>query len=158
MIVVPDAGPLIYLGGASQLDLLRRLYTDVVPRVVFDEGTLAGRDRTGAAEVRAATWLIIEAEAPDPESLATLDPGEAAAIPLASRLGATLRVDDGAGRAAARDRGLVVVGTLGVLLTAKRRGLLPEVMPVLERMTRLGMFASAALVAEVRRLAGEENR
>ena len=43
-------------------------------------------------------------------------------------------------------------------LTAKRRGLWPEVMPVLERMTRLGMFASAALVAEVRRLAGKENR
>lgn len=38
MIVAPDAGPLIYLAGAGQLELLRQLYHRVVvPRVVFDE-------------------------------------------------------------------------------------------------------------------------
>jgi predicted nucleic acid-binding protein len=40
VIVVPDAGPLIYLGAASHLDLLPQLYDRVVvPRVVFDEIT-----------------------------------------------------------------------------------------------------------------------
>jgi hypothetical protein len=34
MIVVPDAGPLIYIAGAGQLDLLRLLYADVVAHVV----------------------------------------------------------------------------------------------------------------------------
>jgi predicted nucleic acid-binding protein len=46
----------------------------------------------------------------------------AAAIPLAERLGAALLVDDGAARIVARERGLHVVGTLGVLLLAKQRG------------------------------------
>lgn len=50
MIVVPDAGPLIYLAGAGQLDLLRRLFTRVVvPRVVHDEVVVAGAGLLGAA-------------------------------------------------------------------------------------------------------------
>ena len=49
MIVVPDAGPLIYLGGARQLDLLPNLYSEVVvPRIVFEEIVVAGAGRTGA--------------------------------------------------------------------------------------------------------------
>ena len=44
MIVVPDAGPLIYLAGAEQLELLRSLYADVVlPRIVFEEIRCCGR-------------------------------------------------------------------------------------------------------------------
>jgi predicted nucleic acid-binding protein len=45
-----------------------------------------------------------------------LDAGEAAAIPLAERLGATVLCEDADGRSEARRRGLPVVGTLGVLL------------------------------------------
>ena len=51
MIVVSDAGPLIYLGGAGELDLLRKLYDEVVvPRVVYDEVVLAGAGLSGAQE------------------------------------------------------------------------------------------------------------
>jgi len=84
-----------------------------------------------------------------------LDRGEAAAIPLAERLGATLLTDDSAAREVARSRSLRVVGTLGVLLAAKRNGLLSEVASVIEQMEALGMFVSERLRAEVRRLAGE---
>ncbi len=51
MIVIPDAGPLIYLAGAGQLELLTRLYVKVVvPRVVYEEVTIAGEGLTGSAE------------------------------------------------------------------------------------------------------------
>ncbi len=37
MIVVPDAGPLIYLAGAGHIELLRLLYADVVvPLLVYE--------------------------------------------------------------------------------------------------------------------------
>lgn len=56
MIVVPDAGPLIYLAGAGHLDLLPQLYDRVVvPGVVFDEIVVAGTGLTGSREVAAAS-------------------------------------------------------------------------------------------------------
>jgi uncharacterized protein len=156
VIVVPDAGPLIYLAGSGHLELLRELYSEVVvPRTVYEEVTIAGEGLIGADEVRAVTWLTIEDGSPDPTLLEVLDRGEAAAIPLAQRLRADLLIDDLEARRIARGRGLRVVGTLGVLLAAKRKELLPEVTPVLVRMETLGMFVSGALREEILRLAGE---
>jgi len=61
LIVVPDAGPLIYLAGSGHIELLRALYAQVVvPRVVFEEVTVEGEGLVGAVEVRAATWIAID--------------------------------------------------------------------------------------------------
>lgn len=156
MIVVPDAGPLIYLAGAGQIELLRILYSEVVvPRVVYDEVTVAGAGLIGSAEVAGAAWLRVVDQAPDAALLGRLDAGEAAAIPLAAALGAILLVDDGEARAVAGERGIPVIGSLGVLLGAKQRGHLAAVGPVLNRMVELGMFVSSALRARVLLLAGE---
>ena len=123
MIVVPDAGPLIYLAGVGRLELLKTLFARVVvPKVVYDEVVVAGAGLLGAAEVAAAAWSEVEDADVEPSLAVLLDAGEAAAIPLAGRLGATLLCDDADARAIARQRGLAVVGTLGVLLRAKRAG------------------------------------
>ncbi|HWB77625.1 MAG TPA: DUF3368 domain-containing protein [Nannocystaceae bacterium] len=156
MIVVSDASPLIYLGGLGQLELLERLFENVViPRIVFDEVVAAGAGRTGAREVSAADWIrIVDAE-PDGSLLDRLDRGEATAMPLAQRLGATLVVDDAAARRIAIERGLEVVGTLGVLLAAKRRGLVSAVAPFVKQLEELGLFMSVGLRREVLSLADE---
>ena len=105
MIVVPDAGPLIYLAGAGHLDILPALYSEVVvPRIVFDEIVVAGAGLTGAHEVERASWLRVEDVPQDPSLLAILDRGEAAAIPLAERLGALLLADDARACQVARKR------------------------------------------------------
>ena len=109
MIVVPDAGPLIYLAAAGKLALLPHLYDRViVARVVYEEVVVAGAGLTGSDEAAAATWLDVQDAAPDPDLARILDRGEAAAIPLAERLGATLLCDDAAGRTEARRRGVPV--------------------------------------------------
>jgi predicted nucleic acid-binding protein len=64
--------------------------------------------------------------------------------------------DDADARTIAGQRGIPVVGTLGVLLAAKRRQLLAEVAPVIARMELLGMFVSVRLREEVLRIAGEK--
>jgi uncharacterized protein len=156
VIVVPDAGPLIYLAGAGQLELLPQLYQRVVvPLVVYQEIVVAGSGMMGSAEVSAAAWIEVEDAAPDPILARTLDRGEAAAIPLAERLGATLLCDDAAGRSEARRRRVPVIGTLGVLRVAKDRGLLWRIRPVIETMRAAGMFVSDPLVREVLAAAAE---
>jgi predicted nucleic acid-binding protein len=58
VIVVPDAGPLIYLAGANRLDVLARLYDRVVvPRVVYKEIVVAGAGLMGSAAVADAKWI-----------------------------------------------------------------------------------------------------
>lgn len=121
MIAVSDAGPLLYLAGAKRIELLVRLYDRVVvPSVVYEEIVVAGVGLIGSAEVSAASWLEVQEVTPDPALAEVLDRGEAAAIPLAERLDATLLCDDAAGRAEARRRGIRVIGALGVNLRRKR--------------------------------------
>lgn len=89
--------------------------------------------------------------------LATLHLGEAEAIVLAGEVHADLiLLDEARGRATAAQRGLVVMGALGTLLRAKRKGLLDEVKPLIGRLEReLGFFISPALREDVLRQAGE---
>jgi hypothetical protein len=103
-----------------------------------------------------ASWIQVVDRESDPALTARLDRGEAAAIPLALELGAVLLVDDGAARQVATEFGLSVIGSLGVLLAAKRSGHIDELAPVLDRMVALGMFVSPTLRARVLMLAGED--
>lgn len=159
MIVVSDAGPLIYLGAVGHLSLLQRLFDRVVvPEAVWREVVVVGADRPGAAATRAATWiqvLPVDARAVAPLR-DRLDPGEAEAIVLASAVHANLLlIDDQAGRQLAAEFGLTIIGTLGVLVRAKRSGLLPAVRPVVEAIVALGFHATPDLIEKVAALAGE---
>jgi predicted nucleic acid-binding protein len=127
-LAVADTGPLHYLVLIGEIGLLPALVNALlIPPEVRDELDHA---RT-PAPVRAWTaappaWLRVQSAPPtgaDP-GLARLDPGERAAIGLALAAGAdAVLVDDRAGVAAARARGLAAIGTLGLLQRGARRGL-----------------------------------
>ena len=57
-----------------------------------------------------------------------------------------------------RALGLSVVGTLGVLLAAKRRGLIAEVRPLVDQLARQGFWVSPRLVRQALLAAGEVMR
>src|SRR5262249_6759459 len=119
------------LSAVGRLGLLRVLYVRVlVPRTVFDEVVVVGQGEMGSGEVAAATWIEVR-EVADRDGLLAkfetrIDAGEAAAIVLALNVRADLIVmDDRLGRREAEAEGLVVHGTLGVLLRGacrRRRG------------------------------------
>ena len=73
-----------------------------------------------------------------------------------SERGCRVLLDDRLARRVALQLGLPVVGTLGVLIAAKRRGLLERVRPGLQRLRASGYFLSDAVFAEALRLAGEK--
>lgn len=136
-VVVCNTSPIIALACVGQLELLHGVYAQIViPNAVFDEITVAGAGEPGAREVVESPWIKRQPVSNAPLATALrleLDAGEAEAIALAVESNANLiLLDERLGRRAAQRLGLTVVGTLGVLIAAKDRGLLAAVRPVLD--------------------------
>jgi predicted nucleic acid-binding protein len=70
-------------------------------------------------------------------------------------MGLLLIIDDRAGRAAARQAGVKVAGTLRVLLEAKVAGLIPAVSPLVSAIRSAGYYLADSLVEAALREAGE---
>ena len=64
-------------------------------------------------------------------------------------------LDDRPARRVAEELGLLVTGTAGILLVAKRHALLPRVRPVLDALLRTSFFLSPQLYDELLQAAGE---
>lgn len=67
----------------------------------------------------------------------------------------TLVIDERLGRQAARQLGLTVTGSIGVLIEAKQRGYIPAVRPLLEAARRQGYWLSDELIAIATKMASE---
>ncbi len=86
-----------------------------------------------------------------------LDEGEREAITLAlDTPGTLLLIDEIKGRAVATRLGVAVTGTIGVLLKAKQRKLIPAVRPLLDELrSQTNYHLSPALVAAALKAADE---
>jgi hypothetical protein len=157
-LVVSDSGPLIALARIDRLALLPELMESiVVPPAVFAEVT-ADRDLPGAQAVLAAPWIrVVPVLQPSAVDLnIVLGEGESQAIQLAaSTPGALLLVDDGRARLVAERLGLRLTGTMGVLIRARRAGLITALRPEVEGLRRHGIHIAPALVEAVLRQMGE---
>lgn len=160
-LIVADSSPLIMLAASGLLPALKAMTFDViVPKTVFAECT-AGSDKLGAAEILAARSggnVMVRADLPDDEfegELAGLDAGERAAITMARALSCPVLMDERLGRQAAHRQGVAVIGSIGILLEAKRQNALPAIAPVLEQWRAWGYFLSDALIRVAIAKAGE---
>lgn len=161
MIIVSNATPLIGLAVIGRFDLLHQLFGQIqIAQAVFDEVTIYGSERGGARDnVRAASWIkvvpVINRKAVD-DLCDDLDLGEAETIILAYESGAAwVLMDEKKGRRKLDDFGLEKIGTAGILLEAKRFGLLPQIQPELERLRRYGFRLSQPVMNAVLRQANE---
>lgn len=85
-----------------------------------------------------------------------LGEGEWEAIALAVELGAgAILIDDRPARQLAEAAGLKVIGTLGLLLEAKRAGHIGTVRVELDKLVVTSFFLSPQLYEQVLRMAGE---
>lgn len=153
MIVVADTSPLNYLVLVEQHDVLRRLYGRIVaPRGVVAELLASGSPplvRRWAAEP--PEWFEIhDVVVPENSGLGDIDQGEAEAITLAIQLGAQtlLLIDDQDGRLVARQRGLAVIGTLGIIVEAAEAGFM-DLPATLLKLQATNFRVSSALVAQI---------
>jgi len=157
--LVINTGPLLALTAAGHLDVLREQFAKViVPYEVVQEVQAGGRTQFAREEFRAASWLEKRTTATSiPQLLqSTLDPGEAAVIAVATAEHiATVAIDETVGRRIGRLHGLLVTGSLGILIQAKQHGFPIMMRPVIVRMRQHGIWLSNALEKECLRAAGE---
>lgn len=161
MIVVADTSVFLNLGRIGQAELLRQLYSKVAaPPVVRDEFVSVVTRFPRFQGLTFPDWVVVQAPLTTLATIAPwarLDPGESAALALASELPADLvLVDEARGREVARRLGLRVAGLLAVLLDARQRRLVPAVRPLLDGLaTDAGFWLAPAVRERVLRLAGE---
>ncbi len=134
MKVASNASPLITLGKLGQLGLLFKLYSEVlIPTEVYNEVVVSGL-RLGVPDARAVDFLIQEGHiqvadvtlpSPLPAWAQSIDAGELEVIVLAQQQAADwVLIDNVHARKAAREAGLPLKGTVGLLMQAFRRGYL----------------------------------
>lgn len=145
MKVVCNTSPAILLAKIDRLDLLAGLYDQIIiPASVLDEIEAKSSKETKriTALVNNQTFEVQRASRKILEGLqADLGIGEREAIALAIETEADLVVlDDQQGRRIAREREVSVTGTVGVLIEARERGMIPSVRRELDRLIEAGMW------------------
>ncbi|MEM9997513.1 MAG: DUF3368 domain-containing protein [Bacteroidota bacterium] len=147
--VVTDASPLIGLERAGYLDIIPAVFAQVAapPAVVAEVGhtpvwlgVVQPQDAMLVAQLRAVPFGA----------------GEAEVLAVATeRRDVTAVLDERRARAYAQRQGVPVVGTVGMVLQAKRRGHLQAVRPVLDALRASGFRVGDGLYAEALARAGE---
>jgi predicted nucleic acid-binding protein len=163
LVVIADASPLIGLSRVGGLDWLAQLFGRAyITPIVLDE-VLPGTQQRGELEIQAAltsgclqVWR--KSIAAPPLDLGDLDAGESQSIALALQLRpaqSLLIIDERAGRAAATECGLPIIGTAAIIGRAKKAGLIRLAKPVLAKLLASDFRISAKLMTQILKDVGE---
>jgi predicted nucleic acid-binding protein len=155
---VVNASPLVFLGNAGRLELLREVSGGrvIVPAAVFREVTASSHCDRASRAVEAAAWIERANARSLPQSVVEWDlgAGESEVIALATERRSTrVVIDDLAGRKCGLSHGLDVIGTIGVVVAAHRKGLVADPADVFSELRAAGMWLSDSVVARALALA-----
>ena len=156
---VVNASPLIFLSKAGLIHLLQQAAPDIVaPEMVVLEINRRGPNDITARTVANTPW-VATVEVPLISPLIQswdLGPGESAVLAYAqTHSGIPAIIDDGAGRRCAETLGIPLLGTLGLVMIAKKRGLIPAARPVIALLKQHGMFLAESKIDRAMSLIGE---
>lgn len=150
--VIVNSTPIIVLCNIGLLDILKSLYAEIcIPEAVSREVT--EKDDSACQALKTAlNWMHVEkiANQSDKKMYKAKLHQEGTADDL-------VVIDDNAAKKTAKYLGLKVTGTIGVLLKAKREGIIPEIASVLEKMKKNGFYISESLEQLVLEQAGEQH-
>lgn len=147
--IITDTSCLILLDKIGELDLLRKLYQNLLTTsIVANE---FGKPLP--------IWIAIQNPIDrkrQSELELLLDKGEASAIALAlEQKDCLLIIDELKGRKFAIKLALIITGTLGVILEAKKAGLILGIKPILSKISQTDFRLSSQIVEEILKEANE---
>ena len=165
MIVVADASVLIGLSSIGYLRLVQDKFSGqvLIPPAVWKEVVEQGGDRPGSHQVSKADWIDVQdLKNQDISRILKLelDEGESEAIALADELKADIvLLDEKDARRIAKQLGLRVLGTIGILVWGKRVGKINDLRQVLDILQSQAMFRiSHTLCQQALKSVGEFNK
>ena len=156
MLVVADSSALITLAIGDALTVLDALFSRVhVPPAVMDEVSVRGKPQAARLR-RYLEGKVVPVHTSHVRWEGRVGRGEAEAMALYEQLNASfLLIDDSRARSIARRSGIPVVGSLGVLLRVKEKGIVERITPFMERLRTSGLYLSEDLIRDVLEQAGE---
>jgi predicted nucleic acid-binding protein len=157
--VVVNASPLICLFKSGLVDLFPALFKKVaVPETVIKEVMAKGKADFAAQGLISNSWMRkIGTTAVDPRVASwDLGDGENAVLSFALKNPEFFAVmDDREARRCAKSLQCRYIGTLGMVVLAKKRGVIHSVRETLSRIQNAGLWVSESLVDEICRTVGE---
>ena len=157
---VINASPLIFLASVDGLEWIAKIAAEpvTVPLAVRNEVATGEGGAAIVNQIENDPRFYIAADLPVPSGIVAWDLGAGESQVLAHSLqqaGSTAILDDKAARECAKSLNLHVLGTLGIVMIARRRGWIDRVLPVVAHLRATGMFLSDVLVREVLSEMGE---
>ena len=146
MKAISNSSILIALSRIERLELLHLRFPEgiLVPQAVWREVVETGSGRPGAEEVASVSWVTVRPVGN--KALVSLlrlglDEGEAEAIALSLEEPAeAILLDEKNARRTAKRLGLAILGTVGILIWAKRTGAIPNLRAELDVLQSKGNF------------------
>jgi predicted nucleic acid-binding protein len=161
---ISNSSVLIALSSIGQLSILVQRFPDgiLIPQAVWYEVVETGEGRAGATEVATGLNVWLSVQAVENRTLISvlqqdLDQGEAEAIALMlEQSSEALLLDEKNARQVARRMTLPTLGTLGLLIWAKRQGVIVNLQEQLDALRTLAKFRlSQQIYNEALRQVGE---
>jgi predicted nucleic acid-binding protein len=157
--IICNTSPIQYLHQLGLLHILKALAGQVIiPPAVVDELAMGHRLGIDLPDLEALEWVKVRrpASAPVLPLVTYLGPGETEVLALALETpDAVVVLDDALARQTAEVLKIRLTGTLGLLLDAKRKGLIPMVAPFLTKLHALGFRIAPHTRTVVLKLAEE---
>lgn len=149
--IISDTSCFIVLTNIGELNLLKKVYGKVVTTV--EVASEFGQTLPDWIEIKSAAdkyrQQILEMQ---------IDKGEASAIALALEIpGSTIIIDDNKARKIAERLGLEITGTVGVIIKAKLRGIIPSVKQYLDKIRNTDFHLTEEIENHALKEAGEKN-
>lgn len=158
--VICDTSPIQYLHQLGLLHILPALAESVIlPPAVHKELSVGREAGVNLPDIRKLDWIKTKVPIGRPALplINDLGPGETEVLMLAlEKRDRVVVLDDALARRVAETLGLQLTGTLGLLLDAKKSGLITAVEPYLDQLGALRFRLSRETRVAILKIAGEE--
>ena len=159
--LICDTSPIQYLYQLKLLHIIQKLANHVfVPPAVVEEIRIGHSVAVNLPELEELDWVTVRRPISELALplVVNLGPGETEVLMLALEMREAVAVlDDALAREMAETLDLHLTGTLGLLLDAKKAGLISALRPLLDELQSLRFRLTPRTYSAVLRLAGESN-